>query len=204
MGDIVIFCVIGDNFSGRFMTQMINIITSCFANGYRPILSIRDDNNIYHAYNRIIGANVVDDKIELFADNKDLGEYKTIIFIDKDVTVTFREIERLIKSDYPITAAFCTDNNNGMVTNFMTENKFIMHDEMYNLDKIDNRYIDVKYVTFDTIAFKQGVFESMKLPPFSMGKHQIYDPEFSLLDVLRDNKFKIVVDTNARIKCNNK
>jgi hypothetical protein len=200
MGDIIIFCVIGDNFSGQFMTQMINLITNCFANNYRPILSIRNDNNIYHAYNRIIGANIADNKLELFADNKDLGEYKAIIFIDKDITVTFREIERLIKSEYPITAAFCTNNNTPIVTNFIIDNKFVMEDDMYNLDKIDNRYIEAKYVTFDTIAFKYGVFEMLTSTPFTMGNHQIYDPEFTLLDTLRKYGQKIMIDTNTRNK----
>lgn len=199
----IIFCLIGDNFSGKFMTQMINITLNCFAAGYRAVISIRDDINIYHGYNRVIDANLEGDMLKLFANNKDLTEYKAIIFINKNAILTFREIEKLLKSDYPITSAFCTDNAGSTmtITNFIVDDKFVPLDDIYNLDKIDNRYISTKYVTFDTIAFKPGVFESMKSAPFTMGTHQLYDPEFTLLDKLRDANYKIMIDTNVRIKC---
>jgi hypothetical protein len=213
---VVVFCVSGKSFTGRFLQQWSQLLLDCLIKNVRPVLCHNFDRNIFHSRNMCYSADVLTGS----SDQKPFQgklEYDYLIWLDPNVSFNFNDINKLMDSPYDITTGVYTYGfSNHQMTNvvltldheFYQKNgtfQFMSYDGIVNVDKESNRYFEVEFSDMGLLCLKHGVAESIIYPWFEPYYRDdktvaIFTDSYSYCDKLRQAGYKIMVDTNIKQK----
>lgn len=110
----VVFCVPGDNFSSNFLQSWSELLSYCFSNNIRPILSSHKSNNVYYVRNMCLGGNFVRG-IEQKPFNGEL-DYDYLMWIDSDQVFSAAHFARLMAHDKDVVSGIYIMSNNRQYT----------------------------------------------------------------------------------------
>ena len=89
---IVVFCLPGASFGGRFLECWTELFAWCLKNGIKPVLSRKQSCNIYYVRNMCLGADVMRGKNQKPFDGK--LDYDYLMWIDDGETIRVIPIAR--------------------------------------------------------------------------------------------------------------
>lgn len=211
---IVVFCIPGRSFSGRFLICWTNLVQYCYQVGITPILSTQYSSVVHFARALCLGADV--SKGEYQKPFQGTVDYDFIIWIDSDILFNPKQIIELMNSPYNITCGLymMEDMKHYAVvkhwdTEFFKNNftfQFITREYM-DERKDQERYMEVAYSGMGFMCIRKGVIEKLKYPWFCrpleriVSKDGIEMVEMSSEDVcfcrnLQDAGEKIMLDTS--------
>ena len=208
----IIFCIPGKKFNSKFLLNWSELLIKCLINNYRPILCQEYDNNLFISRNKCLGGNILEE-------NKDQQpfqggvNYDYLVWIDPNVIFCFNDLKKLLESEYDVTSGTYTYNGTNNITNivqkfdydFYKKNgtfNFLNYNDIVNLDKIDNRYIEAEFADMGWMCIKSGVSEKIKYPWFDYCKDEpvnLFTDCYSYCKKLKEKNIKIMVDTNIKM-----
>ncbi len=206
---VIIFCVPGKVFSGKFLINWSELVLQCLINGYRPMLCQEYDKNLFISRNKCLGANLLsnDNDQKPFQGNL---SYDYLVWLDPNVLFTFSDLQKLLSSPYDITSGLYLLNSN--LTNvvqkidleYYKKNGFINllnYDNVIDIDKEDNRYFEAEFADMGFMLFKKGVIEKLSYPWFEYDSDiALFTDTYSFCKKLRENNMKIMIDGNTKMK----
>lgn len=174
---VVVFCVSGEQFSGRFLHLWGELVLQCLMNNVRPILSQTYNRDLYTSRNLSLGANVISNS-PMQKPFQEKLEYDYLIWLDPSVDITFADVKKLMDSPHPITTGIFTYGfSNHQATNVVRQFNmeqyrksggfaFLNYDGVVNMEKEDNRYFEVEFANFGLMCVQKGVMEKLTYPWF--------------------------------------
>ena len=206
---VIIFCVPGKVFSGKFLINWSEVVLQCLINGYRPMLCQEYDKNLFISRNKCLGANLLsnDNDQKPFQGNL---SYDYLVWLDPNVLFSFSDLQKLLSSPYDITSSLYLLNSN--LTNvvqkidleYYKQNGFINllnYDDIIDVNKEDNRYFEAEFADMGFMLFKKGVIEKLSYPWFEYDSDiSLFTDTYSFCKKLRANNMKIMVDGNTKMK----
>jgi hypothetical protein len=204
MSKKIVFCLPGNNYSGKFLQCFSNLIIHCISKGYQIGISQKYSCNIYYVRNMCLGADVSRGENQK-PFNGEL-DYDYLMWIDSDILFTIEQFEKLLSHNEDIISGlykmeggkqFATVQN--WDEEFFKKNGYF---EFMQEKDIKNKTepIDVSYTGFGFILIKKGVFESLNYPWFEPIKQKIGNMvDFTMEDVsfclkAKEKKYKIKID----------
>lgn len=217
----IIFCLPGNNFSGRFLECWTGLFSYCLDNDIEVIVERREHCNIYYVRNMCLGADFIKGKYQKPYNGQ--IDYDYIMWIDSDIIFTPRQFQRLLSHEVDIVSGvYLMEGGEYLATVkdwdeefFKTHGYFkfmkpedIKHPvqrEAIKNNKTKEALIEVSYTGMGFILVKRGVFESLEYPWFrpiettigSMVDFTMEDVSFCLQ--ARDKKYKIFIDPMVRV-----
>ena len=166
----IVFCIPGNNFSGRFFDCWSETIVFCLKNGIKPILSRKYSNCVYYVRNMLLGADVLRGKNQK-PFNGEL-DYDFQMWLDSDIVFKPSQIIQLLNHDRDIVSGLYLMENGrqyAAVQNW-DEEYFKKHGHFQFLSPEDTKgrgeLLKVDYSGFGFMLIKRGVVESMEYPWF--------------------------------------
>lgn len=208
---VILFCVPGKTFKSSFLLSWSDIILQCLTRNYRPILCQEYDKNLYICKNKCLGANLLSDDV----DQKPFQEkvnYDYLVWLDPNVTVSFKELEKLLESPHDVTSGlylFNEQTTNCVVKfdyDFYKKNgtfNFLTYDNLVNVEKEDNRYFKAEFADMGIMVFKKGVSEKIKYPWFEPNTEEpvgLFTDSYSYCKKLNKAGIDIMVDSNTKMR----
>lgn len=225
----VVFCVpthkLTSGFSTAFLNNWTEIVFNCIINGYKPLLSVANDNDVITMRNKCLGVNLIN-----LSQTKDAFEgqveYDYIVWLDPNISLSFNDLKKLLESPHDITTAIYTYafSQNNQMTNLIAGDTnsileyykkngsfpFVGYDSLINVekDKEHNRYIKVNYADMGLIVMKPSVYKKLEAPYFLNGNTKenyvaILTDVFYHCQKLIDSGFEIMADFNTKLTCRN-
>jgi len=205
----IIFCLPGNNFSGRFLDSFVNLVVYCMEKGIQFAISRRESSVVYYVRNMCLGGDTLRGENQKPFDGK--IEYTHLMWIDSDVIFTPQHFQRLLDYDKDIASGIYMMGNNihfATVINWDEEYfkkngtfQFITEQDIKGKSGI----MQVAYTGMGFVLIKKGVFESITYPWFRPIFHKIGNAsDFSSEDVsfcllVKEKNIKIWVDPQVRV-----
>ena len=207
----VLFCIPGEKFNTRFVLSWSDLILQCVMNNYRPIVCLDYDKNVYISRNKCLGGNILSNDVEQ-KPFQERVKYDYLVWVDPNVTFTFKDLEKMIESPHDVTSGLYTFNE--QITNvvqkfdyeFYKKNgtfNFLKYDDLVNVDKQDNRYFEAEFADMGWMCFKKGVCEKLKYPWFEPNTDKpvgLFTDTYSYCMKLKEAGIKIMVDANTKMR----
>lgn len=203
----IVFCLPGNNFSGKFLDCWTAFFVACFQNGIQPVLSRRESCNIYYVRNMCLGGDVSRGKDQKPFDGK--LDYDYLMWIDSDQIYSFQQFKKLLDDNKDIVAGIYHMENSSAyaAVEKWDEEFFSSHGHFRPLVDSDlgNDLIEVCYSGMGFMLVKNGVFESLEYPWFRPIDKQIGNMvDFTMEDVgfclnAKEKGFKIYIDPQVRV-----
>jgi len=200
----VIFCLPGNNFSGKFLDSWTSLITYCMSKGIKFGVSRSESCNIYYVRNMCLGADVSHGENQKPFDGK--IDYDYLMWIDSDMVFNPEQFERLLSHNKDIVSGlYLMDNGKQFATVKDWDEKFFEKNGYFQFlttedIKDKKELLEVSYAGFGFILIKKGVFESMTYPWFKPIEKRIGNMvDFTMEDVAfclraKEKGFKIYID----------
>ncbi|MDD5687447.1 MAG: hypothetical protein PHE88_06420 [Elusimicrobia bacterium] len=205
----VIFCLPGNNFSGKFLDCWTNLISYCMANGIQFAVSRKESNNIYYVRNMCLGADISRGENQKPFDGK--IDYDYLMWIDSDIIFTPQQFQKLLNQDKDIVSGVYSMEGGGQFASvkdwdekFFEKNGYFQFLTPKDIEK-SNDLMEVSYTGFGFILIKKGVFESILYPWFKPLEKRIGNmTDFTMEDVgfclrAKEKGFKIWIDPQIRV-----
>lgn len=180
----IIVCCPGENFSGKFVRCITNLIAYFESKDIKYKFSFGYSKNIYESRNKLLlGA---PNRSEVFLGD----EYDYILWIDDDITFSIEDLEKLLNAGKEVIGGLylMVDGKQYAAVKFWDENFFQEngHFDFLTEEDIKGRThpIRVEYTGFGFLLIKNGVFEKLSYPwfePTMLNIGNSYD--FSMEDV---------------------
>jgi len=210
MNEKIVICLPGDNFSGRFLDCLLDLMYNFMQSGVSIRVSRRESPIVYYARNMCLGADIIRGEYQKPFDGK--LDYTHLLWLDSDIIFGYEHVQSLLKHNKDIVSGIYMMSNNmhfATVKKIDNEN-FLKNQGSYDFltledIKSEKDLIDVSYTGFGFILIKKGVFESITYPWFRPIFHKIgncYDfasEDASVCELFRDKGFKIWVDPTIRV-----
>ena len=176
---IVVFCLPGRSFSGKFLAAWTNIIETCHQVGITPYLSTQYSSVVHFARALCLGADVSQGEHQKPFQGK--IKYDYIFWIDSDILFTPSQVLALLESPHNITCGLYLMENMVQYAvvkdwdiNYFKKNhsfQFITKTEIQteheDVKKLkDTPYMEVSYSGMGFMCIKQGVIEKLTYPWF--------------------------------------
>lgn len=205
----VVFCLPGNNFSGRFLDCWSNLLLFCTNNNIQSLISRQQSCNIYYVRNMCLGGNV-----SRGADQKPFDgqvDYDYLMWIDSDIVFGPLQFQSLLNRKQDIVAGvYAMEGGKQLaVVKDWNEEFFKQHGyfEFMTPEDIKDKkdIIPVSYVGFGFILIKKGVFEKMSYPWFRPIDQKIGKAvDFCMEDVAfclraKELGFKVYIDPTVRV-----
>ena len=166
----IIFCLPGNNFSGRFLECWTRLIDYCWQNGIQYAVSRHASSNVYYVRNICLGGDVR----RGVAQKPFNGaiEYDYLMWIDSDQVFTPQQFQRLLDHDQDIVSGVYLMANGHHLTTVKEwdEEYFKEHGSFQFLTLADiqdkTELMPVSYTGFGFMLIKYGVFEALPYPWF--------------------------------------
>jgi GT2 family glycosyltransferase len=206
---VVVFCLPGGNFSGKFLECWTELVLFCLMNNIRPILSRSQSNNIYFVRNMCLGADVSRGKHQKPFDGK--IDYDYLMWIDSDCLFSSQQFARLLSHDKDIVSGiYLMEGGDAFATVKNWDEEFFKTHGYFQFMTIADmqgktELIDVSYTGMGFMLVKKGVFESMEYPWFRPLEKRIGDMvDFTMEDVAfcltaREKGFRVLIDPQVRV-----
>ena len=200
----VVFCIPGNNFSGKFLECWTNLYSYCFNSNIQPILSRWESCNIYYVRNMCLGADISRGKDQKPFNNQ--VDYDYIMWIDSDIVFTPQQFQKLLdhKKDI-VSGIYLMGDGRHLATCKKWDEEYFKkhcHFKFLTFEDVKGKegLIEVSYTGMGFMLIKKGVFESIEYPWFSPIVKKIGNiVDFTMEDVAfclnaKENGFKIFVD----------
>ena len=206
---IVVFCLPGASFGGRFLECWTELFAWCLKNGIKPVLSRKQSCNIYYVRNMCLGADVMRGKNQKPFDGK--LDYDYLMWIDSDIIFTPAQFGRLLSRDTDIVAGvYPMADGRSLATVLDWDEEYFKQHGHFNfltLQDIDGKedLIQVSYTGMGFMLVKKGVFEKMEYPWFRPIEKQIGDAvDFTMEDAAfclkaAEAGFRVFIDPTVRL-----
>ncbi|MDD5675429.1 MAG: hypothetical protein PHC61_14760 [Chitinivibrionales bacterium] len=205
----VIFCLPGNNFSGKFLECWTNLLTFCHTNNIQPILSRQYSCNIYYVRNMCLGADVMRGKKQNPFNSQ--IDYDYIMWIDSDILFTPQHFVNLLnhKKDI-VSGVYMIEGGEYLATVKDWDEEYFKRNVSFKfmtLKDIEDQkdLIDVSYTGMGFMLVRKGVFESLEYPWFKSIEKQIGDMvDFATEDVefclrTKEKGFTVFIDPRVRV-----
>tara|TARA_R110002051_G_scaffold185779_1_gene255209 strand:- start:3110 stop:3766 length:657 start_codon:yes stop_codon:yes gene_type:complete len=206
MNKIIIICVPGNTFSGKFIQNLTYLVRHLNGKGFKTYLCNTYSRNIYEVRNKCLFG-----RPEKGSNQKPFNgiDYDYILWIDDDITFTPDDFQKLYKEDKDVISALYLMANNTQFAVVEVWDEAFFHEhgsfEFLGREEVSRRILPfkVEYVGFGFILFKHGVFEQLEYPWFEPTYLQIKEAkDFSMEDVtlclkLKDNNVDVYVHPNV-------
>ena len=205
----IVFCLPGNNFSGKFLDSWSETLAYCFANGIQPILSRKESSNVYYVRSMCLGADV--NRGETQKPFNGQLDYDYLMWIDSDIIYHPQQIQKLINHNqdivsgiYMMSGGRCFATVKDWDEEFFKQNgyfKFLSPEDL----KDQKSLLEVAYTGMGFILVKKGVFESLTYPWFKPLEKRIGNMcDFTTEDVsfalrAREQGYKIFIDPSIRV-----
>lgn len=216
---VVVFCLPGRSFSGKFLSCWTNLISECAKHNIRALVNIQYSSMVHFARAKCLGADV--SRGEKQKPFQGLIEYDYIFWIDSDVLFTPDQVLALINSPHDVTCGMymMEDMSHFAVVKkwdieffkkhytfkFLTQQDIDLHKKHSKL-----QYMEVSYAGMGFMCIKKNVIENLNYPWFWRPLERISVDgapemvEMSSEDVcfcrnLQDRGTKIILDTTIRV-----
>jgi hypothetical protein len=205
----IIFCIPGNNFSGKFLDSFLELIVYCMSNGIHFSFSRQESPVIYYVRNMCLGADVLRGENQKPFNGQ--VEYTHLMWIDSDIIFKPQHFQKLLDHDKDVVSGIYMMGNQ---IHFATVEKW---DEEYfkkngafqfwTNEDIKNKegLIEVAYCGFGFVLIKKGVFEKITYPWFRPIFYKIdkaYDfcsEDTAICKLIQEAGFKIYVDPKLRV-----
>lgn len=131
----IVFCLPGNKFSNNFLLSWSELLLYCFTHNIRPIISCKQDSNVYLVRSACLGADVMrGSKQKPFNGEID---YDFIMWIDSDQVFNVNQFINLLRHNKDVVSgAYLMDGGNSFaVVENWDENYFIEHGSFEFLTK---------------------------------------------------------------------
>lgn len=206
----VIFCVPGNNFSGKFLDCWVDLLSHCFRNNISFKISRQESSVVYYVRNKCLNGDTLQGPEQ--KPFQGLEDYTHLMWIDSDILFSAREFEALLShTDKDIVSGiYMMEDGQHFATVKKWDTEYFakngsfqfMNDEDMKKEK---ESFTVSYTGFGFILIKRGVFESMNYPWFEPLPQKIGKAvDFTSEDVAfclkaQERGFKIWVDPAIRV-----
>jgi len=206
----IIFCLPGNNFSGKFLDCWTELVGYCFKNNIQIGVSRKESCNIYYVRNMCLGADVARGENQKPFDGK--IDYDYLIWVDSDIIFTPQQFQRLLSHDKDIVSGvyMMNDGRSLAAVKDWDEEYFKKngHFQFLGLTDIEGKeeLIEVSYTGMGFMLVKKGVFESMTYPWFKPIEKRIGNMvDFTMEDVAfclraKEKGYKILIDPEVRVE----
>jgi hypothetical protein len=206
---IIIFCLPGDNFSGRFLESFLLLINFCHQVNIKYYLSRKESPVIYYVRNMCLGGDLRRGMDQKPFDGK--LEYTHLMWIDSDMIFSVDHFKALLRRDKDIISGIykMADTTRFSVVEKWDEEYFKQYGSFQFLNEADMKKKDglfeAVYTGFGFTLIKHGVFEALQYPWFEPLSFQFGNiKEFCSEDVAFCQKaklkgFNIWVDPAVRV-----
>jgi hypothetical protein len=169
---IIVFCLIGNNFSEKFLRNWTEIIGYCLTNGIKPVLSNYSGYNTFILKNAcMLGQNGLGNNQVPFQNKIN---YDYIVIMDEKYLFTVSHLKAFLTSNKNVIAGVSTNEFNYNLMNYI-ENVDFMDPARYEYVKMDDyedckierKLLKVDYVQLGVIMLKNGVLEKIGFPWFN-------------------------------------
>jgi len=210
----IIFCLPGNNYSGDFLVNFIELLSYISNQGGNFKISQQYSSMVNFARCKCLAADVLEGKTQLPFNGMD---YDYMMWIDSDIRFNFQMLEKLISMDKDIASGWYSqpggDLSNGFYTpvvetmdsEYFIENgtyKFLTSNEL--LEKTEPFKVD--YIGFGWVLIKQGVFEKIEYPWFAPkliniaeNIQDVCSEDVAFCHDAKDAGFEIWVDPTCRV-----
>lgn len=211
----VIFCLPGNNFSGRFLDCWSELMMYCAANGIQFLVSRKSSCNIYYVRNMCLGADLQRGKYQKPFDGK--VDYDYLMWIDSDMVFNPQHFQKLLNHQKDIVSGiYMMEGGQAYATcRKMDVNQFKEHGHFPFLaqkdlqelkeEDLEDGLLPVSYTGMGWMLVKNGVFESMEYPWFRTKMLKYGDiQDFTMEDAYfclkaKEKGFKVFVDPVVRV-----
>lgn len=140
----IVFCIPGNNFSGRFLESWTDLVGYCLGNNILPLLSCKQSCNIYYVRNMCLGADISRGKYQKPFNGE--IEYDYVMWIDSDIVFKPEQFGKLLdhKNDIVSGIYLMDDGNHFATCKDWDEEYFSKHGHF-------------KFLTLDDINLTQGL-----------------------------------------------
>jgi GT2 family glycosyltransferase len=208
---VVVFCLPGRSYSGRFLECWSDLLASCYSRGVTPLMRREYTSNVYLARNMILKPDILLKGFKT-RDARPLegSEYDWLMWIDSDAVFNTSQFWRLVKYNVDIVAGSAITNMEQGKVSWGMFNKdgsceFCKKDDFGELKRDEQGLFEVDFTGFHWILIKRGVFEKIEYPWFQpitkkIGEN-IYFPSEDIGWSMRAREagFKIMVDPECKI-----
>jgi hypothetical protein len=206
----IIFCLPGNQFSGRFLDSFSNLIVYCVVKGITFCIARCEDSVVHFVRNKCLGGNVMRGTKQLPYDGK--RDYTHTMWIDSDMVFSTSHFDALLEhSDLDIVSGVYSlaDGQHFAAVEKWDIDYFKKYGcfQFMPIDYFKDRkgLVEVSHSGFGFTLVKKGVFEKVGYPWFRPVSHTIEnmfdysseDVSFCLL--AREKGYKIFVDPQIRI-----
>jgi hypothetical protein len=206
---VVVFCLPGASFGGRFLECWTELLAWCLNNGVNPVLSRKQSCNIYYVRNMCLGADVSRGKTQKPFDGK--VSYDYIMWIDSDILFTPHQFQRLLGYGLDIVSGvYLMEGGKYLATvkewneDYFVKNshfQFLQPDDLAGKDGV----LEVSYTGMGFMLVKKGVYESLEYPWFKPIEKRINNMvDFTMEDVAfclraKEAGFRIMIDPKVKV-----
>ena len=217
-GKTVVFCLPGNNYSGRFLTSFTELIMVCRDHGIRTLISQSYSSMVNFARCKVAGADVQRGKRQEPFGGK--VPYDYMMWIDSDIAFQVENFYQLLRMDKDIASGwYCQPNSPTVYTpNFEFYTPVVEHmnndffEQHGTFRFLKNNEISQKkepfkadYIGFGWVLIKKGVFEKLHYPwfapkPMNIGSMQdMCSEDVSFCMDARKAKFDIWVNPETYV-----
>jgi GT2 family glycosyltransferase len=175
-GKVVVFCMPGNSYSGRFLTSFVELIDACRSIGIRPLISQDYSSMVNFARCKVAGADVTRGKQQTPFGGKVAYDY--MMWIDSDIAFNVESFFKLLEMDKDIASGWYAQPGGTTSGGFYTPVVEKMDDSFFkdhgsyqfltteDMAKKKNP-MKVDYIGFGWVLIKKGVFEKIEYPWFA-------------------------------------
>jgi len=206
---VVVFCLTGDNFSGKFLDCFMECITFCMQSNIKFAVSRCQSPVVYYVRNMCLGGDVLRGENQKPFDGK--VNYTHLMWIDRDIIFTPQQFQKLLSYDKDIVSGvYMMGNRIHLATVEKWDEEYFKKSGAFEFLKPEDlknktQLINVAYTGLGFMLVKKGVFESLEYPWFRPIFHTIgtakdfCSEDTAFCQLAREKGFKIYVDPQMRV-----
>lgn len=171
---VIVFCVIGNQFSEKFLRNWTELFGYCIKNNIQPVLSNFNGDNNYIYKNGCLLAKINKEDNVPFQGNLD---YDYIVWIHENMNFNVDTFKALYEQDKQVISTISTNNFSLNKLNFIQNIDFNNPSQGEFIDKNDVKQlsengttIKVEFFNFGFVMMKRGVLEKIGYPWFNAHK----------------------------------
>lgn len=168
-GKTIVICLPGNMYSGKFMTNFLELFMHIRSRGGVPIVSQQYSSMVNFARCKVAGADVTRGKHQ-----KPFGgqHYDYMLWIDSDIIFSTQKFDKLLSMDCEVASGWYSQPGGSTpVVETMDDDYFREHGtyRFITAEEMEQRKFAFRadYIGFGWVLVKQGVFERMDYPWFA-------------------------------------
>jgi GT2 family glycosyltransferase len=207
-GKTIVICMPGNMYSGKFMTNFLELFMHIKARGGIPIVSQQYSSMVNFARCKVAGASVDRGKYQ-----KPFGgqHYDYMLWIDSDIIFNTQAFDKLVSMDCDVASGWYSQpGGTTPVVEKMNDDYFRSNGtyEFITAEQMKQRKFAFRadYIGFGWVLVKRGVFERMeypwfapKLQDFGNGVQEMYSEDVAWCLDARAAGIDIYVDPQVRV-----